>query len=127
MNVDLLLDTHMAIWFLRGDERARPVRDAVGSSSTSVAFSAVSLAEIAIEFTIGKLPYSPTTIRHALLDHDVTELAFTGDHAEALALLPLHHRDPFDRMLIAQARAEEYTIATIDRDFRRYDVPIFDG
>lgn len=124
MNVDLLLDTNMAIWFVRGDARARPVRDALESSSSTVAFSSVSLAELAIKHPVGKLPLGPGQIRHALLDHDIPELAFTGDHAEALALLPLHHRDPFDRMLIAQARAEEFTIATHDREFARYDVPL---
>ena len=127
MSVDLLLDTHMALWFVQGDPRALRVRDALADDASTLTFSAVSVAEIAIKHSIQKQPDAPGMIRRALLDHGIAELAFTGDHAEALARLPLHHRDPFDRMLIAQAQAEEYTIATHDRDFRHYDVPLFDG
>lgn len=122
--MDLLLDTHALLWLLGDHPRAQPLRPVVAAPDATVTISAVSYCEIAIKQSIGKLAVDTSGIRRDVAGSELLELAFTGGHAEALAVLPRHHRDPFDRMLIAQARAEELTIATADGAFARYDVPL---
>ena len=82
--------------------------------------SAISLAEIAIKAAVGKLAFSEATVRQALHELDVRVLPYTAEHALQLFSLPLHHRDPFDRQIIAQALSEEIPIITPDEKFRMY-------
>lgn len=126
MSIDLLIDTSHLIWFLTSDPRAGAARDALRDDASTVTVSAVSLSEIAIKATTGKLHGDVGSIRAHALEHGFLELSWNGGHAEALAELPLHHRDPFDRMLIAQAQVEGMTIATSDRAFDAYDVALLD-
>jgi PIN domain nuclease of toxin-antitoxin system len=122
----LLLDTQIVLWQLQGSQTVRgPAREAV-EAATELAFSVVSFAEIGIKAAIGKL-----TVPHDLRDHVVrgglSVLGLAPDHGLGVADLPMHHRDPFDRLLIAQARCEGLTIVTADRRFSHYDVPVLDA
>ncbi|MFC7487827.1 type II toxin-antitoxin system VapC family toxin [Knoellia sp. CPCC 206453] len=118
----LLLDTHVALW-VRTDARELPrtFRDALSSPSTHALISTISLAEIAVKRSIGKLDVDGD-FRAGLHDIGLDELPFTGEHATALEGLPLLHRDPFDRMLVAQAIAEDLVFLTVDAQCLRYDV-----
>ncbi|MGQ0624935.1 MAG: type II toxin-antitoxin system VapC family toxin [Sporichthyaceae bacterium] len=122
----LLLDTHVVLWQLSGSrELSLPAQRAIGMA-TALLFSAVSFAEIGVKASIGKLEV-PHDLREQLLDRGVSLLALESDHGLAVGALPLHHRDPFDRLLIAQARSERLTICTSDRRFVDYDVPVIDA
>ncbi len=122
MSDRLLLDTHALLWWL-ADEPLHAVAKEQIADAPVVAVSAVSVWEVGIKVAIGKLevevPFTPF-IRQARF----TLLSVTAEHADAAAALPPHHRDPFDRMLIAQAAAEDFTIVTRDQRLRDYDVRI---
>jgi PIN domain nuclease of toxin-antitoxin system len=83
--------------------------------------SSISLAEIAVKSGLGKLNISAPIARQALDDLDVRVLPFTSDHAFRLFELPAHHRDPFDRQIIAQALSEDIPVVTPDRQFSSYN------
>ena len=123
-----LLDTYVWLWFfLRSDRLGSEVQDALTTADSTVFFSSVSAVEIAIKWSMGKLPLPEPPAdfvrrRVALAAH--TQLPFTQDHALALATLAWHHKDPFDRMLVAQALNEGLTLVTADSLVRQYDVPI---
>jgi PIN domain nuclease of toxin-antitoxin system len=114
----------MLLWWL-GDDAPLPAatRSVIADPSSEVAVSSISIAEISIKSTLGKLraPWIPDAL---LAENGLCVLPFTSDHARRLLELPLHHRDPFDRMLIAQAIHEQMTFATIDPRAREYGVPV---
>lgn len=118
----LLLDTHVAIWWLSGNRRlSAPTRSAIVSAD--VAFlSVVSLWEILIKQDRGRLDL-PVGFADALRD-DFRDLPLTTDHVLGARDLPAIHRDPFDRMLVAQARAEGLTVVTADSAVAAYGVPV---
>ena len=119
----LLLDTNVVIWWLEESPRLGPeARNAITSES-EVIVSAVSAFEIAAKKAIGKLR-APCDLAEQIAEQAMIELPVTVRHGLAVVQLPLHHRDPFDRLLIAQARCEGLTIITGDRAFTAYDVPI---
>ena len=93
---------------------------------TELIFSAASLWEIAIKSGLGRVDFrvDPRLLRRGLLENDYTELAVTGAHAVVVDLLPPIHRDPFDRILIAQAQVEGITLLTTDEVVGRYPGPI---
>ncbi|MDR1293377.1 MAG: type II toxin-antitoxin system VapC family toxin [Bifidobacteriaceae bacterium] len=118
----LLLDTRVYLW-VRLDHPHMPERfRAVVAEPSNIKYvSSVSSAEIAVERAVGKLDV------HGEMDGDITrlgfdELDFTHRHARVLEGLPLHHRDPFDRMLIAQAMAEDLVFLTVDAQCAAYGV-----
>lgn len=117
----LLLDTHAFLWW-RVDE-ARLSSEVRGKISTAevVFVSLASAWEIAIKASVGKL-HIPGTIEQRLVDSHFDPLPIRFRHVECVASLPLHHRDPFDRMLIAQCQVEELMLVTSDRRLRPYDV-----
>ena len=122
----LLLDTHMFLWFL-SDEKRIPAetRVAIGSGANHVLVSAASVWEIAIKASIGRLKIAQADVMklpHLINASGFSELPVLARHAAAVCALPMHHQDPFDRLLIAQARAEGLAIVTIDPAIRRYDV-----
>jgi PIN domain nuclease of toxin-antitoxin system len=122
--VRILLDTHMLIWWLDGDDALpKEALSAIADPAADVAVSSISIAEISIKRTIGKLraPWIPDAL---LAENGLTVLPFTTDHARRLLELPLHHRDPFDRMLIAQAIHEGMTFATADAHAAAYGVRV---
>ena len=119
----LLLDTHVLLWWLADDDRLpAATRDAV-SVAAEARFSAASVWEIAIKRTLGRLEV-PDDYLEAVEASDIQLLSITGEHAEAAGALPRHHDDPFDRMLIAQARIDELTLVTADRRLPDYGVPV---
>lgn len=118
----LLLDTHVAIWWLSGDKRLSAATRHSIEDATNAFLSAVSLWEIFIKQDAGRLDL-PVGFVDALRD-DFVELSLTFDHAREGRALPLLHRDPFDRMLVAQARVEGLTIVTADRMLSEYGVPV---
>jgi PIN domain nuclease of toxin-antitoxin system len=89
-------------------------------------FSVVSFAEIGVKAAIGTLSV-PRDLRDHVLQSGVRVLGLAPDHGLAVADLPTHHRDPFDRLLIVQARAERLTIVTADRHLAAYDVPLVEA
>jgi PIN domain nuclease of toxin-antitoxin system len=106
--VRLLLDTATLIWAVESPERlTRGAVAALKAPGNVLELSAISLSEIAIKRARGKLTLSGAQVREALKDLDVRILPYTADHAFLLFELPLHHGDPFDRQIIAQAFAEE--------------------
>lgn len=121
MSNDLLLDTHVVIWLVDGDERGRPLLPVIDDPASTVTVSAVTWFEIAVKRSVGKLSSTVAATVEELAGLGILELAITANHAEQLERLPLHHRDPFDRMLIAQALAEDMTIVSADRSFGLYD------
>ncbi len=120
----LLLDTHALLAFLSGDyELSSGAQTAIEKPGASVVGSAVNIWEIAIKRSIGKLDAPGDLIERA--DKVGAELLpITPRHALATGELPFHHRDPFDRLLIAQAQLEGCAIVTGDRAFPPYDVPV---
>ena len=115
----LLLDTHTFLWW---DEDALPpaVRRRI-ELADDVFVSAVSAWEIAIKSGIGKI-VARAPLGQAILDYGFTELPIRMDHADAVRLLPPHHRDPFDRLLIVQAQLDGLTLVTRDQAFSAYQV-----
>ena len=123
--LDLVLDTHVLMWLLHDDPRCpAAVHAAIGDRDSTVTISVASWTELAIKTSLGKLDFPIADARQLFRDHDYLELPIRYEHAIELASLPLHHRDPFDRILIAQARVEELTLVTADRALASYDVPI---
>lgn len=118
----LLLDTHTLLWWW-DDSHELPdqARSLIEDLDNEVLVSAVSLAEIAVKKSIGRLEVDDDFAEGIEAD-GFTELPFKATHGGRLALLPLLHRDPFDRMLIAQAQVEDATLVTVDRAVRQYDV-----
>lgn len=121
MSRDLLLDTHMLIWFAQGDDRARHLLASADDPATTVTMSVVSLMEIAIKRSVGKIDADVAAMHRLAVRHGMLELGVSGAHAETLERLPLHHRDPFDRLLAAQAISEGMTLVTSDRAFDPYE------
>jgi len=124
--VRLLLDTHVVLWELEGSRRvSRAAQEAI-EQAAELLFSVVSFAEIGMKAAIGKLSV-PCDLREHVLRSGVQILRLDADHGLAVADLPMHHRDPFDRLLIAQARSEQLTIVTADRRIADYEVSYVDA
>lgn len=123
-----LLDTQTWLWMQVCPERlTADAVDLVSDAAHELVLSAASSWEIAVKYARGKLPlpqppadYVPDRIRSS----GVGTLGISHSHALAVASLPPHHRDPFDRLLVAQAQLERLTIVTADRAFEPYDVPV---
>jgi PIN domain nuclease of toxin-antitoxin system len=126
--VKVLLDTHTFLWFLAGSPRVRAgTRDLVLDGRNEVFVSAASAWEISIKRQLGKLRVPPgvaTWLPHQLAANRFTPLSITLEHAAAVEELPPHHRDPFDRLLIAQALAEGLAIVSDDAQFTPYAVRV---
>jgi PIN domain nuclease of toxin-antitoxin system len=119
-----LLDTHAVLWWLDRPERLTPqAREAIGNPRNLVCFSAVSMFEIATKEATGKLRVGDDFLAR-LAECRFEALPMTQAHAEHVRHLPMHHKDPFDRMLVAQARAERLTLLTRDPLINGYDVPV---
>ena len=125
--MNLLLDTHVLLW-AAGASRRLPTdaRVLLEDPENELVFSAASLWEVAIKRGIGREEFSadPRLLRRGLLENDYVELPVTGAHAAAVDLLPPIHKDPFDRILIAQAQIEGLTLLTADEVVARYPGPI---
>ena len=124
-----LLDTGVWLWSLIDAGRINPgARQLFAGGREELYLSAASSWEISIKYSLGKLrlPLPPTRlIPQALAAQGIQSLPITHTHALWVSDLPLHHRDPFDRLLIAQAQSEGMAILTADRSFERYSVDLF--
>lgn len=121
--MNLLFDSHAVLWWTTLDERipAR-VRSALDAGAMGTV-SAVSIWELEIKKALGKLAIE-ADLSERIVASGFRPLPITFEHGVAAANLPLHHRDPFDRMLVAQARLEGLTLVTGDARLRRYDVAV---
>lgn len=123
----LLLDTHTFLWWLNDDAKlGSKAREALRNPKNNVYVSAATGWEISIKKALGKLE-APDDINTIVEEERFLQLPITLLHGEKAGQLPLHHRDPFDRMLIAQAQAEGLTIVTADRYFTNYTVHLLEA
>jgi PIN domain nuclease of toxin-antitoxin system len=123
----LLLDTHAFLWFAAGDPRlSRPARTAMEAEGTELCISTASVWEMAIKASLGRLtlPGPVDTYLAEKIEEGYRMLPVTWSQAAVVERLPFHHRDPFDRLLVAQALAERCPIVTRDRVFRKYGVGV---
>ena len=124
----VLLDTHATLWFLAGDERlSARGRQFIGAPETELLFSAASLWEIAVKHSLGRLPLVRPfgELFPGQLDTDgVRLLAVEPAHLARLVGLPFHHRDPFDRLILAQALVEGVPVLSRDRAFAAYGAEV---
>ncbi len=118
----LLLDTHVLLWAVLNDPRLTPAQ-AAAISDSELYLSSASVWEIGIKRALGKLKV-PDTLFEVAVQAGCRPLPISWAHAEVAATLPPHHADPFDRMLIAQAKSEGLAFATSDRKLKSYDVEI---
>jgi PIN domain nuclease of toxin-antitoxin system len=123
--VTLLLDTHLVLWWMAGETSriSKKALAALGSDGLEPVVSAVTIWEAAIKRGLGKLE-SPGDLLPQLEGAGVELLPITARHADLVASLPLHHRDPFDRLLVAQATLEELPLVSDDAMLRRYEIEV---
>lgn len=117
----LLLDTHVLLWWLADDRKLRkPAREIIGNPNNDVHVSAASVWEAAIKTALGRLELQLDDLEEAITRSGFRPLPIGFRHAVTAGRLPSVHRDPFDRMLIAQASVEELRLISHDRVFERY-------
>ena len=123
----LLLDTHLLLRTVGPDERlSSQARRLIGDPENELLFSVASVWEVAIKYGRARDDFQvdPRLLRRALLDNGYRELAVTAEHAVAVANLPPLHRDPFDRILVAQSVVEGITLLTSDPRVAQYPAPV---
>ena len=123
----ILVDTHILIWLLSGDSMlSRSAQRILEDERNEIYFSSINIAEIAIKHVKNPLlmPLTPEQVREAALENNLRELDFGSSHAVALASPPLHHKDPFDRMLIAQAEGSQMKLMSHDDFIALYPVAL---
>jgi PIN domain nuclease of toxin-antitoxin system len=125
--VKLLLDTHVILWAAsEPDCLSQEGRQLIVEPSNELYFSAASLWEVTIKRALGRSDFAvdPRRLWRMLPAHGYRELPITGEHAVAVDLLPTLHKDPFDRLLLAQARVEGLTLITVDQRLADYGAPV---
>jgi PIN domain nuclease of toxin-antitoxin system len=125
--MNILLDTHVLLWAVGAPDRLPPAaRAVIEDRENALFFSAASLWEIAIKRGLGRADFEadPRLLRRGLLDNGYIELPVDGAHAVAIDQLPPIHKDPFDRILVAQSIVEGLTLMTADEVVGRYPGPI---
>jgi PIN domain nuclease of toxin-antitoxin system len=121
--VSLLLDTHVVLWWLVDDASLSDEVKARLDDDPDVYVSSATMWEVAIKESIGKLT-GPDDLPEEIARSGFRQLPISFEHAATAGRLPLLHRDPFDRMLVAQARCEGLTLVTRDPQVRRYEVDV---
>ena len=124
----LLLDTHVLLWIVQDDPSLSPrARSAFSNPANMLHFSVVSYWELCIKLSLGKLRladgWSPS-IERELAENEIRWLPIHPRHIEAVVDLPWHHRDPFDRLLVAQCRTESFALISADAQITQYDVEV---
>lgn len=126
--MNLLLDTHAFLWAIDNDPRlSQKARDAITDGHNIVFVSAATAWEISIKKAIGKLKVPQGNYLEELRLHRFTALDITTEHALAVEGLPQHHKDPFDRLLVAQAQVEKLTLVTRDPRLKAYAVQVIEA
>ncbi|MCL2361872.1 MAG: type II toxin-antitoxin system VapC family toxin [Defluviitaleaceae bacterium] len=123
--MDILLDTHAVWWFLKGnDKMPSSVRNTIQNTENVIHVSVATIWEVAIKMSIGKLEFDGDIdgFIEAIEKEDFSLLNISPEHIKAVVSLPFIHRDPFDRMLIAQAMVEDIPIMTIDTNIVKYNI-----
>jgi len=123
----LLLDTHLLLWAAGHPDRlSREARGMIAAQQNELWFSVASLWEITIKRGLGRADFrvDPSLLRRGLVENGYTELPITSEHAIATAHLPPIHKDPFDRVLVAQAESEGALLLTSDEIVARYPGPV---
>lgn len=118
----VLLDTHILLWWLLESPRLpSPIREVIADPAHDILVSSVTHAEMSVKRSLGKLeaPWIPDEL---LTENGFDSLSFTSEHARRMLDLPFHHRDPFDRMLIAQVTVDDLVFATVDPRCREYEI-----
>lgn len=124
--MNLLLDTHILLWVAYSPSRlGRAARRMIEDERNELVFSAVSIWEVTIKAGRARAPFgaAPSVFRRGLIESGYIELDITSAHAVAVGDLPAIHGDPFDRMLVAQARVEGFTLLTADGRVAEYGAP----
>lgn len=122
--MNLLIDSHILLWYGIGHRRLKAhIREQIEATATSVAVSLVSAWELEIKCGLGQLTLDEP-LEDLVLRHGFVPLGITFAHTAEAGALPRHHGDPFDRMLVAQARVENLTLVTADRRLEPYDVKV---
>lgn len=123
----LLLDAHAFLWFAGAPERlAAPARQAIVDADV-VSVSAASVWEISTKMMLGKLHHRIDDVPGEIREWGFEAMSVTAEHACAAGRLPFHHRDPFDRILVAQAQIEGFTIVSRDAVIRDYQVTVLEA
>lgn len=126
--MNLLLDTHILIWLTEGSSRLSPrAKQVIEDENNQLSLSIASLWELTIKVSLGKLQLEipiEQILEQFILPSGIEILPIQVEHLLGLRNLPLHHRDPFDRLLIAQAQAESLTLISSDNTFQGYEVEI---
>jgi len=118
--VKFLLDTHLLLWWLSNSQLlSAQARELIGDANNTIFVSAVSLWEVWLKSSIGKLRV-PSEFAQKLAAEPFTDLPLRDEHTSGVATLEWHHRDPFDRMLISQARSENLVLLTADKALGAY-------
>jgi len=128
--MDVLLDTHILVWAWTGDKRLTPAqKDLLAAKEVRSRVSIVSVWEIAIKSSLGKLELNAPLeeLVASFPEFHLDLLPLRLEHVHSVGTLPFHHRDPIDRMLIAQAKYEGMHLLTADPLFRAYDVPLIEA
>lgn len=119
-----LLDTHVLLWWLHAPSKlSAAAREVIRDGENVVYLSSVAAWEMVIKKSLGRLEF-PGNLEDVLAEERIVVLPISLQHALAVADLPMHHQDPFDRMQIAQARLEDLVLVTRDAEMAKYDVPI---
>jgi len=125
--MNLLLDTHVLLWWLDDNPTlSAKAKAAIADGENLVFVSAVVIWEIRIKQALGKLEI-PSDFREVLDDQSFEMLDITVEHAHTVGDLAAHHRDPFDRMLVAQAKVESLTLVTRDILLKKYKIPLIEA
>ncbi|MCP4427498.1 MAG: type II toxin-antitoxin system VapC family toxin [Chloroflexi bacterium] len=122
----LLLDTHAFLWFMKGENLSQKAQDVFLDIGNDLFLSAASYWEICIKHNLGKLDLDENWNKifdREMLLNGIKWLPIEKEHSQGIIELPMLHRDPFDRLLIAQARAESMTLLTADSKIQQYDIP----
>ncbi|MEZ0368723.1 MAG: type II toxin-antitoxin system VapC family toxin [Candidatus Sericytochromatia bacterium] len=118
-----LLDSHTVVWFLEGDPRlSDKAREIIEAAESELCVSAVSFWELGIKSSLGKLRLRshPSEMMQKMVELEIRILQIEPAHVSGIVVLPFHHKDPFDRLLIATALAEEFSLISADHHFRLY-------
>lgn len=119
----LMLDTHVLLWWLQDNARLGPrARGFIADPANQIMISVATPWEISVKHRIGKMDNSGAAVLDTLVEQGMTMIDLSPAHLRVLEAMPLHHRDPFDHLIIAQALAEQAIVVTDDAKFSEYGV-----